>query len=322
MRGTHVVSIGNRRVRYRFNVRRNITIVRGDSGTGKTTLYDLVVAHMREGENSRVQLSCDKQCVALTDFDWKHQLAGIADSIVFVDEGSRFVSSEEFAAAVLGTDNYYVVFSREPLHQLPYSVDEIYYIKTSGKYHSLEPMYKKRVRHVYGVTGTVRAAYQTLLTEDSKSGYEFYKARFIGSDLTCVSAYTNSGIYPWLRQHANERVFVIADGAAFGSEAERVLALQERHANTITICLPESFEWLLLSSGLVGGAELGRIMRSPGDHIESQRFASWEQYFTALLTRESQGTAFAYSKGRLASAWTIKENADKVMAFVRNRNVK
>ena len=64
MRGTHRVSIGNRRVKYRFDVRRNITIVQGDSGTGKTTLYDLVLAHMREGDDSRVQLSCDSQGTA------------------------------------------------------------------------------------------------------------------------------------------------------------------------------------------------------------------------------------------------------------------
>ena len=322
MRGTHRVSIGNKRVRFRFDVRRNITVVRGDSGTGKTTLYDLVAAHMREGADSRVQLSCDRPCVALTDYDWRHQLAGFSSSIVFVDEGARYVPSEEFAAAVLGTDNYYVIFSREPLHQLPYSVNEIYAIKTSGRYHSLEPLYRPRVRHVYGTPSTVRANYETLLTEDAKSGYEFYRKRFEQTDIVCVSAQNNSGIYPWLRRHLERRVFVVADGAAFGAEAGRVLALQESHADSITICLPESFEWLLLSSGLVRNPELQSILRSPADYIESRDHTSWERFFSALLTRETQGTAFAYSKARLAPAWILEQNAEQVMALIRDRNVR
>ena len=43
MNGSHLVKISRRRgTKYTFTIKRNITIVRGDSGTGKTTLFDMV----------------------------------------------------------------------------------------------------------------------------------------------------------------------------------------------------------------------------------------------------------------------------------------
>lgn len=50
MNGSHLVKISRRRgTKYTFTIKRNITIVRGDSGTGKTTLFDMVADYMRTG---------------------------------------------------------------------------------------------------------------------------------------------------------------------------------------------------------------------------------------------------------------------------------
>ncbi|MDO4538107.1 MAG: hypothetical protein Q4B54_08090 [Coriobacteriales bacterium] len=321
MRGVQTIRIRNKKVRYTFDLRRNITIVRGNSGTGKTTLYDMVASHTRLGADSGVQLNCTKQCVALVDLDWKNQLERTSDSIVFIDEGSKYVTSEEFARTILGSDNYYVIFSRQALYQLPYSIDEIYEIKTSGNINRLSPIHKKRQRHIYGAPNAKRD-YDVLLTEDSKSGFEFYKVRFADSELVCESAGTNAGIFAWLNEHKDLRTFVIADGAAFGSQVDRVIKFQQEYPNMVTLCLPESFEWLLLSTGLVGDNSLANALAHTSDYVESAVYGSWEQYFSALLTRLSEGTPFAYSKHHLAPAWTLKPNADKVMLLIQNQNVR
>lgn len=135
MTGIQHVKVSNRDANFKFDLYRNITIVRGKSGTGKTTLYDMIVDHTRLKDESGVNISCAKDCVALVDIDWKNQLSGIFDSIVFIDEGAEYIKTPEFAKAVKNSDNYYVIFSRESLHDLPYSVEEIYEIKASGKYH-------------------------------------------------------------------------------------------------------------------------------------------------------------------------------------------
>ena len=90
---------------------------------------------------------------------------------------------------------------------------------------------------------------------------------------------------------------MIADGAAFGPEMERVMSLR-RVRNTV-LFLPESFEWLILRSGLIGDAEVQDILKSPYDYIESDRYFSWERFFTVLLTERTVDTHLQYSKRRL-----------------------
>ena len=51
-----------------------------------------------------------------------------------------FVKSKEFAAAIKGTDNYYVIVTRENLFELPISVEAIYGIK-GRKYFQLKRTY-------------------------------------------------------------------------------------------------------------------------------------------------------------------------------------
>ena len=125
----------------------------------------------------------------------------------------------------------------------------------------------------------------------------------------------------WLFEHPKRRVFVVADGAAFGAYADRVLKLQNEHRDNVTVCLPESFEWLLLRSGIIRKDGIVEALESPESHIDSTRFASWEQYFTWLLIDATRGTAFEYKKGKLAEAYAIPQNADKVMQLIACKNI-
>ena len=56
MRGIHRVVIQNKRIRYDFEIRRNLTIIRGDSATGKTTMIDMVQEYINNGTNSSIEL--------------------------------------------------------------------------------------------------------------------------------------------------------------------------------------------------------------------------------------------------------------------------
>ena len=324
MIGTHQVRVSRRRgTSFRFEVRRNVTIVRGDSGTGKTTLYEMVADHTRLGDASGVSIQCDKPCVALTDIDWQNQLEQTRDSIVFVDEGFEPLASEAFARAVFGSDNYFVIFSRSELANLPYSVNEAYRIKTSGKFHTFEPLYKRKEGERYSLSRvTPKTDFDVLLTEDSKSGLQFFSHRFEDKELRVETSSSNSKIMTWLLDHSDERVFVVADGAAFGPYADRVLKLQRERPENITVCLPESFEWLLLKSGIVKSEGLGAVLEDPSAHIESASYATWERFFAALLVELTRGTPFAYKKAELAEAYLVPANASRAMALIACRNVR
>ena len=63
--------------------------------------------------------------------------------------------------------------------------------------------------------------------------------------------------------------------------------------------LPESFEWLVLSSDILKNKDIRNILTTPADSIDSKDYFSWEQFFTALLVKKTEGTYFAYSKRTL-----------------------
>ena len=115
MKGSYRIIVQNAKVRYDFEIRRNITIVKGNSATGKTTLVELIREYYENGEESGISLSCEKACIVLVGRDWENALAAKKECIVFVDEGNRFVHTKEFAGIIQKTDNYYVIVTREGL---------------------------------------------------------------------------------------------------------------------------------------------------------------------------------------------------------------
>lgn len=55
MKGKYQVIVQDKRIRYDFEIRRNITIIRGDSATGKTTLLELLTAYEQEKDESGIE---------------------------------------------------------------------------------------------------------------------------------------------------------------------------------------------------------------------------------------------------------------------------
>lgn len=97
-------------------------------------------------------------------------------------------------------------------------------------------------------------------------------------------------------EYKEKKLLVIADGAAFGAEIDRVLKL-EKSGYKICLYLPESFEWMILKSGLI--QEVSKILDSPSEYIESGTYFSWERFFTALLVEKTQDSYLSYRKASL-----------------------
>ncbi|MBR5969964.1 MAG: translation initiation factor 2 [Lachnospiraceae bacterium] len=298
MKGKYHIIIENRRIRYEFTVRRNITIIRGDSATGKTQLLEMLRAFSRQNGDSGVTLQCERPCIVLDSVQWEHSLQSLSQSIIFIDEGNTFVTSEAFARAVRSSDNYFVIIARDSLPNLAYSVDEIYGIRTSAKYAGLKKTYNE-LYHLYGnVPSDMLSHAEKTVIEDSNAGFSFFEAVF-QNRLSCVSAGGKSSIPALVRKETDgHTMLVIADGAAFGAEMENMERLMDAGQH-IALYLPESFEWSILSSGLIEDREVTEILSHPEDFIESTEYFSWEQYFTALLVQKTDGTYLKYSKRKL-----------------------
>jgi hypothetical protein len=273
----------------------------------------MVREHYDNGAQSGIELQCDKTCVVLEGRQWKVLLEEIRDSIVFIDEGNSFITTDEFSTALKKSDNYYVIVTRESLPNLPYSVEEIYGIKNSGKYGILQQTYQE-FYHIYGeVKNNIVFRPDVVVVEDSNAGYEFFESVAEDRNWVAVSAEGKSNIYKILKRYDDDRkVLVIADGAAFGPEMDRVMKKVDSTLGK-AVFLPESFEWLILKSEIINDKEVETILEDPSGFIESQDYMSWEGFFTALLIEKTKDTYLRYSKSLLNDTYKTKKNQDTIL---------
>lgn len=311
MKGSYHIIVQNRYLKYEFDIGRNLTIIQGDSATGKTTLVDMI---RESGLNSESGITISSKCplVVVEGSFWKEQISYIASSIVFIDEGSSFVETEDFARIIRKSSNYYVIVTRENLDMLPVSVEEVYGIKSSGKYGTLEKVYHEMYRLYDLVEEPKDISFKPseILVEDSGSGYDFFKDVAEQKGLKCRSAHGRANIFNILSSSkSGSEILVIADGAAFASQMNRICSLMKQNRK-IHLYLPESFEWLLLDCGIIKDAVLPDILQKPSDYIESSSYFSWERFFSSLIVKVTKGTYLQYSKTKLNSNY-LEENIQK-----------
>lgn len=233
MKRKYKVIVRNNKLHYEFEIKRNITIIQGDSATGKTTLINMLRQAENLGESSGVDVLSNVPCRILEGVSWKLILQNTVGTIFFIDEENAFINTEEFAAEVRGSDNYFVLITRENLYNLPYSVEEIYGLYASGRYQNTKKIYQQMYR--------------------------------IYSDI------------------------------------------QELPIK------PESFEWIVLKSGLIDDREIRKILETPELFIDSKKYFSWERFFTNLLIEKTKNSYLQYRKSAINKTYLHSKNKEKIL---------
>ncbi|MDE6035922.1 MAG: hypothetical protein K2G36_08450 [Ruminococcus sp.] len=312
MKGKIKIYVKNSHITFSFILERNVTVITGDSGTGKTKLINMVRNYSELGKSSGVTLKCDKPCIVLEGRNWKKELSDTHNSVVFVEESTRFITSQAFAQAIRQSDNYYVLITREPLPQIPYSIDCIKKIIKNNGNPKLESIYRNiRVKDI------LNFPYDIVITEDSKSGFQLFTRATEKYRVRCISSHGKSGIINLLDRYKNKRILVIADSSALGAEIRELVHFKAINNNRTDFFLPESFEWLILKSDIFAeNNRIKTILKSPVDYIESQEFFSWERFFTHLLVEETRNnTEFEYpeNKSELPVIYQTDANMESII---------
>ena len=317
MKGAYKVNIKNNRNSYTFELRRNITILRGESGRGKTTLFEMISDYNRFGKNSGVSVSCDKDIIALAGNDWEEVIDKNPGTIIVIDEDSQFIRSEEFAKVVRGSDNYFLLITRNYLAQLPISVDEIYEL-SGAKNKKLKKLYREIDRMFNNPSSRyLPFVPEIIITEDIRSGYQFFKAITDKIGIKCISADGKSNIYKVINRYPDKNVVVIADGAAFGAEIADIVEQQTLRPRKLAIFLPESFEWLIIKSGVIKKIDTNKIDH-PEQYADSTLYMSWEQYFTDLLIETTKESDYMqYTKSHLSDYYIQEKNIAEITKIAK-----
>lgn len=311
MKGKYKVIVRNNKLHYEFEIKRNITIIQGDSATGKTTLINMLRQAENLGESSGVDVLSNVPCRILEGVSWKLILQNTAGTIFFIDEENAFINTEEFASEVRGSDNYFVLITRENLYNLPYSVEEIYGLYASGRYQNTKKIYQQMYR-IYSDIQEFPIKPELFIVEDSNSGYEFFKAISDEKNLECESAGGKSNIFSKIKNVKNREVCVIADGAAIGPEMNGLYEISHKKKN-IHLYLPESFEWIVLKSGLIDDREIRKILETPELFIDSKNYFSWERFFTNLLIEKTKNSYLQYRKSAINKTYLHSKNKEKIL---------
>lgn len=315
MKGKHRIVVKNNRLHYEFEIKRNITIIQGDSATGKTTLINMLRQAENLGESSGIDVISDVPCRILEGKNWKIILGNSSGNIFFIDEENSFINTEEFASMVKESDNYFVLITRENLYNLPYSVDEIYGLHESGKYHDTRKVYQQ-MYHIYSIEEKFPIEPEKIIVEDSNSGYEFFKKISAEKNIACLSAGGKSNIFSLIKRQSAGEICVVADGAAIGPEMNRLYKETLKKKN-IHLYLPESFEWLILSSGLISDKDIKTMLEEPENYIDSTEYFSWERFFTKLLVTRTEETYLKYSKSKLNSNYLHEKNKERIVNMMQ-----
>ena len=85
----------------------------------------------------------------------------------------------------------------------------------------------------------------------------------------------------------------------------------------VGLYFPESFEWMVLKSGVLEDNEIDRVLAEPENYIDSQEYISWERFFTALLIEKSQKERYMrYSKTKLPDYYLEDRNRKRIVDVI------
>jgi predicted ATPase len=60
MVGKYYIEISNRKLKYKLEIERKITLIKGNSGTGKITLIRMLQGYIEQGNKSGIKIKVDK----------------------------------------------------------------------------------------------------------------------------------------------------------------------------------------------------------------------------------------------------------------------
>lgn len=99
MKGSVNIIVSTKKLCYELKLRRNITIIQGDSATGKTCLVQIISDYLSGRTGPGIEVVCDRKCAVLSGDDESvmARLSPLKNTVVFVDEQERFLYSKSFA---------------------------------------------------------------------------------------------------------------------------------------------------------------------------------------------------------------------------------
>lgn len=141
MNGEINIILENSHVHFELKFDRNISFIRGDSGTGKTFICNLITDSYIEDSGVKMTIDRDIKVIVMPENTlgtplsqpWTEIIKNSHNTLFFIDDGCDCLKGKpiSLSEASKHTDNYYVICSRKSFSDLPYNEQSIYELKIS-----------------------------------------------------------------------------------------------------------------------------------------------------------------------------------------------
>lgn len=226
------LEVADRRISFELVLRRKVTVIRGNSATGKTVLWDMI---NRSKINPAVSIHCTRPVYALHDLvSCQSDLDALSGSVLIVDEDSPLYLNREFMNSVLDYNIWIVFITRDDRHlSIPFSMNEIYEFVPTGKVVTM-----RRLPCLSGFHSEISVG---IITERNSLYGSFAREMRIP-----VTEFSQNGIFNSLRDNSNYYHLYCLDQTIHGRLYDRFYQYVSR--GTAEISRVECFELGLLKA--------------------------------------------------------------------------
>lgn len=237
------IRLSDRYVDYSFDIEDKFTLVRGDSATGKTTLYELFDLYSKNQLN--INCSGYRNLDILPEMKnynrYADALNDTTDTVYILDESHLLFTLPGFDELLKSSNNYFIIMSREQkFKNLPVHLRSIKRVHSSGKYHTLQS--------IYTVPEDIHI-FNKCVCEDSKSGKQFLQ-QFLPNVVSCSG---KDNIAKAILANSDP-LLIVYDKAGIGSTFSAITVASKHHKKPITHLAWECFESYIVNETLYKNA--------------------------------------------------------------------
>ena len=260
------VSISTRKISYDLYFRSKYTVLTGLSGAGKTLLINTVQRLNRAFPDATYDGY--KVYASVYSQDLTDTILSESGALIIMDEDVDSEARKKFFPSIRDSKNFFIFITRD-IYGIPFGIDDIFELKGNEKHKRMEQRYNNYIDPLNG---------DTLLCEDSASGYHITKKIFEQYGYTVSSARGKDKIIPALLKLNKGNVILIADLCGLGATTFPLMDFIARKTG-YALYPSMSFEYELLANPLIKSIEL----RDPDPEV-LLNYQSEEFYYTSVVS--------------------------------------
>lgn len=284
------IKIKSKLINYDLHFDNRINIIRGNSATGKSTLVRLI----DDKRKSKIDIQSNYNIVHLTSEIISLGIKFDKNTVYIMDENDG-IEDNLVTNIINKSKNKFILITRDSnLENISYGIESIYEIHKSGNININKHKYINIRNNNLNIN-----LIDSILTEDSGSGLQFYKNY---KNFNVQTSNGNSNINKMVKNNQ----IVVVDSLAFGPYIK--ILYKKIINNNIFLIYPKSFEWLVLTSNIFRLNNDKLYL----DYLDCKYNITEEKFYENILKNESNKINIKYSKSKLNEKFLDENQFNKI----------